>query len=215
MAFRLEVAYIGSQDDPFELSWNDKGSGANSDIQCWTPQPPDGWNRVGDIAEGSQGGNNYGTQPNGTVMIVKDVNTGEEESRGLRTPRGFRPIWVDSGSGAELDGSFWEPDPHDDYVFLGNVAMIGHDTEPDPSDYVCVHREIVAHGRGNVGASIWLDVGSEADRDVSVWQYAVQPGFPQGILSYSFVAIEGHRAPADQRMLVLDPEFVDLRPSPV
>ncbi len=213
MAFKIQVAYIGSQDHPFKLSWNDKGSGANSDIQCWTPQPPIGWTRVGDIAEGSQGRRNYGQQPRGTVMIVKDIST--DGDKALTNSVDYKRIWKDSGSGAALDGSFWEPVPHDDYLFLGNIAMIGHNNKPDISDYVCIHKAIIADGRGQAGNSIWLDISSGAHKDVSVWQYALQPRFPQGILSYSFIAIEGHEAPPDQLFFVLDPAFVELLPSPV
>ena len=152
----LEVLYV----DQFQLVWNDRGSGANSDGSFYRPVAPSGYSVIGYYGQG-----NY-SAPDGTVAVVRELEPGA-----LAAPERYEAIWTDSGSGADLDGAFWRPIPPAGYTCLG-VVVTGYClgcgyAPPDVNQIRCVRDDLVAPA--TTWMPIWNDGGSDASRDLGTW----------------------------------------------
>lgn len=145
----------------YALLYNDKGSGADRDGAFWRPTPPDGFFFFGDYLQGDYGDP---TLPSITVKVEND----DTDNPVIKSPTGFAQVWLDTGSGADMDGSIWMPVPPPGYVALGAVANTGH-SAPNPNKLVCMRFDLVQ--TGTIGALIWSDRGSHADSDVA--NYAI------------------------------------------
>ena len=191
---RIDAVIFGAWNHQFQPMWNDQRSGVPLDLQTWRARRlPNGFFRVGDIAETGRFGRVYGSLPRGTLLVVRGSGNGGP----VKHPLDYELIWDDSGTRANIDGSFWKPIPPIGYVALGMVAMLGRRRKPERRDYMCVHESLVVRAR--VGPEIWNDHGSGGDEDVSLWSYRVDPEFPEGVPSGSFIAVKGYdpgKAPA-------------------
>ncbi len=147
----------------FELKWNDRGSGANMDGAFYRPIPEAGFFVIGDYGQ-----DNY-SEPRGTVITVTEIDP-DPANPLLKPPVGFAQIWNDKGSGADRDGSFWQPLPPNGYVALGCVSQTGYKT-PSVADYRCLRLDQVK--LVETSSLIWNDRGSGADEDVSVYRISV------------------------------------------
>jgi hypothetical protein len=159
----LEVLYV----DDFQPVWNDRGSGADYDGAFYRPVAPPGYSVIGFYGQG-----NYNA-PDGVVAVVKELEPGA-----LAEPEGYELIWKDSGSGADRDGAFWRPIPPAGYTCLGVVVTgycLGCGYAPPAADQIqCVRSDLVAPS--TAWMSIWIDVGSDADRDLGTWITAPSSG---------------------------------------
>ena len=147
----------------FELKWNDQGSGADRDGAFYRPIPDAGFFILGDYGQ-----NNY-SAPRGTVITVTEIDSNPKDPL-LAPPIDYVLIWADTGSGADRDGSFWQPLPPNGYVALGCVSQSGYE-KPSIADYRCLRLDQVKPGESS--GLIWNDRGSGADSDVSVYGTAV------------------------------------------
>lgn len=135
--------------------WDDDGSGANEDVSFWRPTPEFGFHAVGDHAKRGYDGPSVG------IMVVREIQPGI-----LAVPTGYSLIWTDEGSGADDDGSLWQPNCPPGYSALGHVANIGHQA-PDVNEIRCVSDKVLVDG--DPGGFLWDDKGAGSDDDVSVW----------------------------------------------
>jgi len=136
----LLIAFV----DTFEYRWHDGGSGQPLDGAYWHPVTNNGFRALGSL-----GMNQYGN-PTGqkAVMVVK----ARENSDALAEPLDYTLVWSDQGSGANNDGSFWNPVPPSGYIAMGTVAQRGY-AKPSLSDVVCVRQDLTVVGEA--GSLIW------------------------------------------------------------
>ncbi|MFT5302651.1 MAG: hypothetical protein ACI814_003468 [Mariniblastus sp.] len=147
---QLEIAKCST----FELQWNDRGSGADTDGAFWRPVKS-GFYPVGDLVV-----DNYeDANDQRGVLVVKDGVAGA-----TRKPVDYKRVWAESGSGADQKGSIWQPIPPQGYVAMGCVAQSGHD-KPDTNAIRCIRQDLVT--RGEISDVVWSDKGSGAQEDVS------------------------------------------------
>ncbi|KAK3984760.1 hypothetical protein QBC44DRAFT_9110 [Cladorrhinum sp. PSN332] len=80
----------------YQLMWADNGSGAKQDGSIWRPVAPAGYVAVGDVAASGY------NKPDLTQVWCLRAD--------LALAGGFwaGSVWDDRGSGADMDGSFWE-----------------------------------------------------------------------------------------------------------
>lgn len=103
----------------------------------------------------------------------------------------YNEIWNDRNSGADLDGSFWQPIVKNGYYRLGHHAKEGHQY-PNSSTLV------ISPIKGGVLAfptsyqQMWNDRGSNAASDVSIWR----PICPTEYSAMGDVATAMYSAPA-------------------
>ena len=155
------------------LTWQDKGSNGTQDVALYDAQVPDGFYVIGGYAQG-----NYNA-PNGCVTVVRTNNPGL-----LAKPVSLKRVWMDKGSGANMDGSLWAPTaPSNDYVCLGHVGQTGYNT-PNAKNYRCVHRCLVTTSKPT--NPVWTDDRTGARDPVSIYQL---PG------ARSFFAIPNRKQP--------------------
>ena len=193
----------------YTLIWNDRGSGADTDMSVWKPVVPPGYFALGHYAT-----NNYNA-PLPALLLARPSDPGA-----LAPPTGYAKIWDDRGSGATLSGSFWRPIPPPGYVSLGDVAAPGHFTPPSTNDVRCVRADLVVCGDG-IGRLIWNERGSGADEDASVWRLDISVP-PTGVDIGAFVARNSHAPPfppyywiADQPPSISSRLWVAQGPAPI
>lgn len=111
-------------------------------------------------------------------------------------PDQFTFVWNDKGSGSVVDVAIWRPNPPDNFFCLGDHAESGvnHIVYSTPSDTVIVLEDISTQkDKGRALASpegferIWVDRGSGADRDVSIWR----PKAPNGYVALGYMSGAG------------------------
>jgi len=141
----LELAYV----DQCRLRWWDKGSGADFDGAFYRPVVPPGFHALAHYGQGD-----FGT-PRGFTFAAHELKPGA-----LAAPSGYQQIWNDRGSGADLDGSMWQPVCPAGYASLGVVAQAGYDT-PALDDISCVREDLLLPGK--VGNQIYNDRHSGGD----------------------------------------------------
>ena len=133
------------------LAWWDVDSGADIDGSFWGPPP--GLPALSYIARRGYG------RP--LQMLTVLPISGDP----LAEPESFTQIWNDSGSGADLDGDVWRPNPPDGYTCLGEVVT--RRAVPASNAVNCVRNDLVV--LGSVGDLIWWDKGSGANGNFSAW----------------------------------------------
>jgi Vacuolar protein sorting-associated protein 62/Insecticidal Crystal Toxin, P42/Ricin-type beta-trefoil lectin domain-like len=148
----LEVIFVAS----FKRTWGDWGSGADSDVSCWEPILPNGFQALGHYAHSSY------DEPTTVMLAVRETEKGV-----LAHPVDYKRIWGDWGSGADHDGSLWEPIPPTGYAALGSVSVGGYD-KPPLNKVVCVRNNLVIEA--HIKDRIWGDWGSGADQNVTIYQ---------------------------------------------
>ena len=110
----------------------------------------------------------------------------------------FAWIWDDSGSGADDNGSYWDPVVPAGYYALGSIGR-GNWSPPSDNAAVIVVKEL--EGSGALAAPtgytlIWQDSGSGADDNVSFWL----PTPPSGYVACGVVAQQGGSEPSVDRV---------------
>lgn len=177
----------------FNLAWRDKGSGGVHDGALYKPVIPNGY-----FAVGYYGQTNY-NPPNGFVFAVKP-NT--YNLNAIAYPIGYKKVWCDRGSGAYMDGCFWEPIPPAGYVAMGMVVTSGF--EPPLSEVVCIKKEYVL--KAKVGSLVWNDKGTGSYTDFGSWRIQEVIG---GISPGTFFGITSHIAPSDNNLLwCFNPKYI-------
>ncbi|MCJ7435867.1 MAG: Vps62-related protein, partial [Anaerolineales bacterium] len=183
--------------------WWDKKSEAQQDGAFYRPKPPT-------VAEGElpyyvlgdygQGDHNA---PVAWSLVVRELTPGA-----LAEPEGYEEIWNDKGSGADLDGSFWQPIAPLGYRCLGVVAQLTHNP-PNRPDIRCVKNELTVPGR--LGSLIWNDKGSGAKRDFAAWLVlADADGLPMNTFTAQSYDIGGGYAPPTGPFFSLRKEWVQI-----
>ncbi len=172
LTYRLETK-INCSGEP---TWNDKGSGADLDGFFFDPNVPASYFPIGGYGSQNRAGRHC-------VTVVHDSpNNPKSAPRLLALPTGWELVWKDKGSGADLDGSMWQPvPPSKEYICIGSVSQIGY-TRPTVPHYRCVHKSLVE--KVSLTTVIWSDIGSGADKEVTIFKLPV---------SGSFVAVQGRR----------------------
>lgn len=109
IAGSLDIKYVNQ----YDLVWWDKGSGGDHDGSYYRPKTPAGYYRLGHYGMGGYGA------PTEASIVVKELKPGM-----LVRPVGYSKIWDDSGSGADWDGSFWQPNPPQGYKCLSTLRIL-------------------------------------------------------------------------------------------
>lgn len=167
-----------SLQDPvrLDLMYNDKNSGSTLDGSFYRTVAPDDCFSLGDYAHAS-----YDDPNLQSIRVIKPL-----EKDVVRYPVDFERVWIDKGSGAKMDGSFWRPIPQPGYVALGTVAQKGYD-KPDIKVVVCVREDLVAPAM--VANNIWLNKKGEdevrGDSRFAAW--AVEPADSSGLRCGTFL----------------------------
>jgi len=166
----LELVYI----DEYELEWYDAGSEADRDGTFWKPVVPDEYYAFGHYGQGSY------NPPLGPTFAVRELVPG---SGALAAPVDYHLIWMDTGSGAYMNGSFWKPIPPEGYVCLGTVAQNGYE-EPGLDEIRCVRQDLACPGKSP--AEIWDTQGSSADMPFGSW--VITPAQDNAIYLGTFIS---------------------------
>eukprot|EP00918_Siedleckia_nematoides_P062106 GHVU01135478.1.p1 GENE.GHVU01135478.1~~GHVU01135478.1.p1 ORF type:complete len:585 (+),score=34.59 GHVU01135478.1:41-1795(+) len=165
----------------FQEIWNDRGSGANSDVKIMRMVPPSGYTCLSNVVV-----RGYSTNPDrNRYRCVKSSYV----TRGQLTE-----VWNDRGSGASRDVSNWEVirgsglDGIEASCFLSVAAH----RRPSDTPYLLSNRYVTNHLMLNDVSKakiklyqassvdmIWYDRGSGARRDFSCWR----PKGPAGTFS--------------------------------
>lgn len=144
------------------LVWNDRGSGGKCDGAFYRPGVPADY-----CVLGYYGQSNYDSS-RGKLLVIKPIleNLLTTILPPVIAPLDYRCIWADKGSGAKMDGAFWEPVPPIGYKALGVIVTRGYE-KPDLNNVVCVREDLVE--RGETGSMVWADIGTGANDDMSSW----------------------------------------------
>lgn len=161
--FAMQLTKVSAQDDQIaliirpaemEFVWSDRGSGARGNVATYRPQ---NCFRLGDSAV-----NNYDNSRRPTGYCVQEVVPGS-----LAVPIRMNKIWDDTGSGANLDGSFWRFDCPPGFIDLGHASSGSHNP-PSVDQYRCINAQLITSSNA-LRRFIWNDRGSGARNDVSVF----------------------------------------------
>ncbi len=176
--FLATTTLIAAQEPPllfkevhqFTLIWSARGSGGEHEGAYYKPIAPPGYHILGHYGQG-----NYGT-PDGFSVVVKENENYSGDKPALTRPSRYEKIWADFGSGAILDGAFWQPVPPQGYKCLGIVVTPNYRT-PSTNEIRCVREELTTQGR--IGQFIW------DDSSTGVWfgdfgSWRIEPANPQG-----------------------------------
>lgn len=160
LSYRLETKLSCKQ----KLTWSDKGSGADLDGFFFTPSIEASYYMIGGYASRKGGANSKRC-----VMLVRPSENNPAGSPELLVPpRDWSLIWMDKGSGADEDGSFWHGvPPNKEYKCLGSVIQKGY-KKPVFPNYRCVHSGLSREIKNK--SIVWSDKGSGADKDVTVFK---------------------------------------------
>ncbi|MFW7382329.1 MAG: Vps62-related protein [Oligoflexus sp.] len=88
----------------YEFIWNDRGSGARRNGSCWRPIPPDGYVALGDVFV-----DGHGEPPS-----LDDIRCVRKDLVHLAVAG--NQIWIDRGTGSNLDFGAWEISTLPDFV---------------------------------------------------------------------------------------------------
>lgn len=160
----------------FTWIYDDRGSGASSNIAIWRPdlsQHP-GFFSLGDV-----GMTRYRLAPSASFVV-----RGEGDL--LAKPTDYTLTWNDKGSGGDSDGSLWEPVAPAGYTCLGHVAVRGY-SKPSTELIRCVKSAYVLAADPQ---KLWTDSGSGANRDAGLWQAV--PKDHRGLLASTFISRPSH-----------------------
>lgn len=160
------------------LSWWDSGSGADIDGSFWGP-PASPFASFSHIAK-----RGYGRPAE--MLLAIDFSAGGDA---FADPMDYTFIWNDSGSGADIDGAAWRPNPQPGYTCLGMVVTRGG--APAADAVACLRSDLAV--LGTVGDLIWWDKGSGANADFSAWAI----NCPDGAISVDgFIGVNSYFKPA-------------------
>jgi hypothetical protein len=130
-AGELLIAFV----DKFEYRWNSEGCSLAASF--YHPVTTDWFHALGSI------GFDEISDPNGKKWAV--VVKAKPGSDALVPPDSYDFVWNSRGTGADNEGSFWNPIPPPGYKALGTVAQRGFD-KPSINDVVCVREDLVVDG---------------------------------------------------------------------
>ncbi|KAB8267796.1 hypothetical protein BDV30DRAFT_231262 [Aspergillus minisclerotigenes] len=148
----------------FNAIWNDAGSGATRDGGFWHPitqgtlRPP-----------GSMAVENFKELNGQRAALLIGAKSTSSSNPPVKAPTSYTQLWADKGSGAKLNGSFWQPIAPSSYIAMGDVVQSGY-TTPSTSKYA--------------DESVWDDKMSGVGGNVSIWE--VYP-FPNNISGTEFL----------------------------
>lgn len=144
----------------YDLMYSDQHSGSELDGAFYRPRAPTGWFILGDYAQGSY------TAPLFPSMLVR-VEDDDPANPALLPPTDYIEVWSDRDSGADLDGSIWQPVAPSGYAALGCVATRGYE-KPHVASLRCVRLDLLTTS-GLACPLIWRDEDSGADDNVAVY----------------------------------------------
>lgn len=160
--------------------WSDKGSGADIDGYFFIPDVEENHFMIGGLATQSR------KESLCVVTVIEPKENPENTPPLLVAPKDWKLIWIDKGSGAEMNGSMWEAVPPDgNYKCLGTVPQTGYE-KPYVPHYRCVHASLTE--KVTTSAMAWSEKGSHADKKVTMFR------LPN---TKSFVAVAGRHAKVD------------------
>ena len=117
----------------YDFIWNDRGSGANSDVSIWRPVDIEhGFYPLGDTARGQYG-----------KPVIPAITVSAGVSNALAKPISYKLIWNDRGSWADRDVRIFKLIPPSGYTCLGDVAVPNYDDAPDLNKYRYVHVNVI------------------------------------------------------------------------
>ena len=124
-----------------------------------------------------------------TVSLVRAQSTTPELE--VDFTNSYSPVWNDAGSGANLNVSFWRPEPAAGWFRVGDHIKQGYGR---PTESTIVVRETIssALARPLDYMAIWNDAGSGASQDGSVWR----PVCPNGYGALGDVTNGSHAKPS-------------------
>ncbi|NFG60525.1 Vps62-related protein [Clostridium sp. CMCC3677] len=163
----------------FSLAWNDRGSGGKYDGAFYRLTTDTGY-----VPVGYYGQENY-NDPNSDVLKVLTVKFTD----GITVyPIDYKVIWNDKGSGANMNGYFWEPIAPEGYVAMGMIVTNG--SKPLEKDVVCIKEEYTE--KGCAGKFIWDDTNTGSATNFGSW--SIDPikntnGEFTGVSANTFVGI--------------------------
>lgn len=145
------------------LNWDDSGSGADKDGYFFLPEVNNNEYIIGGHASGKRRSKFH------CVTTVSPAKNNPEGAPNLLVkPVDWKQVWKDSGSGATKDGSFWQALPPDNnYVCIGSVSQLSHNTKPNIPNYRCVHKSLTE--KIVLSGAVWSDKGSGSDQQVSIF----------------------------------------------
>jgi hypothetical protein len=146
----------------FLLRYKDQGSGGLRDLALYEPVVQPGFLYLGAYAQYDY------NAPIGCVTVVRPLGGKMPDGKEpFVQPAGYDMIWRDDGSGADMDGSIWQPrPPGSDYVCLGSVGQSGY-VQPSGASYACVHRCLTRQVQPR--PAVWTDEGTGARMQVAVF----------------------------------------------
>ena len=179
-------------------TWNDKGSGAHSDVSLWTVI------RAGGDAYGLDAGNfiatsTYSKPSSSTAFLLKDDGSKvmdawslpkDDKSKPLNLYEvgEFKLVWNDKGTGAHADVSIWRAESRKGFYSLGDIVVATH-AKPKIGFLLKPRDDNDNSVRSPVSYSkIWNDSGSRAYKDVQLWNV----NCPGGYVSLGNVATDGN-----------------------
>lgn len=175
-------------------TWNDKGSGAYSDLSLWTVI------RAGGDAFGIDAGTFIGvngySRPSSSYLLRADGNnvrdvwslpTKDDKPLNLYEVGELKMIWNDAGSGADADCSIWRAESRSGYYPVGDIVVASH-SKPRIGFLLKPKNVNDDSVRAPISYSrIWNDRGSGANKDVQLWRV----NCPGGYVSLGSVATSG------------------------
>ena len=174
----------------YDFIWNDKGSGADSDVSLFANTNIDSADGIG--ANSFTAITFYGT-PSGRPSLLRAATAKQNspvssilEDKVLVAYQVSDTvhIWNDAGSGADRDLSLWRARVPQGYFSLGDVAVPTHSA---PRFSVLVRPLKDDALKAPTGyRQRWTDAGSGADKDVAFYEPICPPGYR--VLGYVTVA---------------------------
>jgi hypothetical protein len=149
----------------FTCRWHDGGSGGTYDGSFYHPVVADGFKALGSFGLRAYGCPNI----NGRQWMI--VVKADEGSTALAAPTSYVREYNDSGSGADIDGSFWTPICPAGYLPMGTVAQRGYGA-PSLDDVACVREDLTRPGEA-APDFIWIDEETGANEWLGTWRITI------------------------------------------
>jgi len=154
----------------FSLAYMDKGSGGRDDVAIYTPNIPAEYFMIGAYAQGD-----YYKTSQCVIAVKPSTPKTSQDVPLLMKPENWQAIWLDKGTGANMDGSIWHAmSPHADYVCIGSVGQSGYHPPRLPR-YRCLHKCLVEEVP--VPDLLWSDIGTGAKQPVSLYKLQSSKSF--------------------------------------
>ncbi|MFT5834712.1 MAG: hypothetical protein ACI97N_002352 [Cognaticolwellia sp.] len=163
-----------------DLIWNDKGSGASSDLSLWNLQA----SSATLISSGSFFSYASYIKPSNSavsysIMVVDVLQVNS-----------FNHVYSDKGTGSDVDLSTWSPVVPEGFLAVGHLAKNGYDA---PTSSIMVVQSLV---KGAVAYPtgyrlVWKDTGSGGNQDGAFWE----PIPPAGYVAMGTVVTASYTQP--------------------